>query len=138
MKHTAHAHWEGSLKEGKGTLTTQSGALKNINSGLKARFEEDEIGTDPEELLAATHAGCYTMAVCSLLTRRGLDPATLDTEATVTMENSGITAMNLFIKGLVKDISPEEFVAIAKEAERDCMISKILRIPINTEARLVA
>jgi lipoyl-dependent peroxiredoxin len=72
MTRTAKAHWIGNLKEGKGTLTTQSGVLDNTNYSFKTRFEEGEKGTNPEELLAAAHAGCFTMAVCAMLTEKGL------------------------------------------------------------------
>ncbi|MDP4189034.1 MAG: OsmC family peroxiredoxin, partial [Bacteroidota bacterium] len=72
MKRTAKAHWSGNLKEGKGTLTTQSGIINNANYSFKTRFEEGDQGTNPEELLAAAHAGCFTMAVASILTQKGL------------------------------------------------------------------
>lgn len=81
MKRTAKAHWSGNLKEGKGTLTTQSGILKSTKYSFKARFEEDEKVTNPEELLAAAHAGCFTMAVAANLTQKGLNPKSLDTDA---------------------------------------------------------
>ena len=71
MKRTAKAHWQGNLKEGKGTLSTQSGVLDKTNYSFKTRFEEGEKGTNPEELLAAAHAGCYTMSVVSILTKKG-------------------------------------------------------------------
>lgn len=137
MKYTARAHWEGSLKKGKGTLSTHSGVLKNANYSYHARFE-DEPGTNPEELLAATHAGCFTMAVCASLTKKGYDPESLDTEATVTMENLTITGIHLAIKGSVQNITEAEFVEVTKHEERNCIISKALNVPITTEARLVA
>ena len=136
MKLVAWAHWEGDLQAGKGILTTQSGELKKTKNGFFSFFEGEETGSGPEELLAATHAGCFTMAVCSLLTKRGLNPKVLDTEATVTLETYGITAMHLFIRGYVRGLDADYFTAITKDAERTCMISKILRIPISTEAKL--
>lgn len=138
MKYTAQAHWEGSLKKGKGTLSTQSGALKGANYSWKSRFEEGQDGTNPEELLAATHAGCFTMAVCSHLTKKGYDPAELDTEATVTMTDLTITGVHLSITGRVSGLSEDEFKDVTHFEGQHCIISKALKIPIDTEARLVA
>ncbi len=138
MKRTVKAHWSGNLKEGKGTLTTQSGVLDNTNYSYKTRFEEGVKGTNPEELLAAAHAGCFTMWVSSILTQKGLNPVSLETEATVTLEGTNITAIHLSIKGSVSGVNAEEFSVITKEAEKDCIISKALSIPISTEAHLSA
>src|ERR1700741_3948793 len=138
MKYTALAHWEGSLKKGKGTLSTQSGALKNAAYSWRSRFEEGQEGTNPEELLAATHAGCFTMAVCSHLTKKGYDPSELDTQATVTMTDLTITGIHLAITGKVKDLSEEEFVEVTRFEGKHCIISKALKVPVDTEARLVA
>lgn len=138
MKRTAKAHWEGNLKEGKGNLTTQSGILDKTNYSFKTRFAEGETGTNPEELLAAAHAGCFTMAVGAILTEKGLTPTALDTEATVSMEGLSITAVHLSITGSVTGISPEEFEAITKGAEQNCLISKVLNIAISSEAHLVS
>lgn len=136
MKRTAKAHWSGNLKEGKGNLTSQSGILDNTNYSFKTRFEEGEKGTNPEELLAAAHAGCFTMAVCAALTKKDLNPASLDTEVTVSMESLSITGVHLSITGKVPGINAEEFKAIAKEAEKNCIISKALSVPITSEANL--
>lgn len=138
MKRTAKAHWSGNLKEGKGTLTTQSGILEKTNYSFKTRFEEGEKGTNPEELLAAAHAGCFTMAVGAILTQKGLNPTALDTEASVSMEGLSITGVHLSITGSVTGISAEEFTAITKDAEKNCLISKVLSIPITSEAHFVA
>ncbi|MDD5572085.1 MAG: OsmC family peroxiredoxin, partial [Bacteroidales bacterium] len=129
MKRTAKAHWQGNLKEGKGDLTTQSGILKNINYSFKTRFEEGEAGTNPEELLAAAHAGCFTMAVSAVITQKGLNPESLDTEATLSMEGLSITGIHLSISGSVAGINAEEFKIITKDAEKNCIISKALSIP---------
>ena len=137
MKRTAKAHWAGNLKEGKGSLTTPSGILDNVNYSFKTRFEEGVTGTNPEELLAAAHAGCFTMAVCALLTQKGLHPTALDTEATVSIEGLSITAVHLTITGAVAGISAEEFTEITKAAEKNCLISKVLSIPVSSEAHLV-
>jgi lipoyl-dependent peroxiredoxin len=138
MKRTAKAHWSGNLKEGNGTLTTQSGILDKTNYSFKARFEEGEKGTNPEELLAAAHAGCFTMWVASILTQKGLNPASLETEATLTLEGLNITGINLSITGSVPGISAEEFIAITKDAEKNCIISKSLSVVITSEAHLMA
>jgi osmotically inducible protein OsmC len=137
MKRTANAHWEGNLKEGKGNLTTQSGILNKVNYSFKTRFAEGEIGTNPEELLAAAHAGCFTMAVGAALTEKGLNPTALDTQATVNMEGLTITSVHLTITGAVEGIKEEEFEAITKVAEQNCLISKVLNIPISSESLLI-
>ncbi|OQP39946.1 OsmC family peroxiredoxin [Niastella yeongjuensis] len=136
MKRTAKAHWAGSIKEGKGELTTQSEVLNHTNYSFKTRFTGEEKGTNPEELLAAAHAGCFTMAVSFALTGKGLNPTLLDTEAIVSMDAAGITAVHLSITGNVPGISAEEFEAITKQAEQNCLISKVLNLPISSEAHL--
>lgn len=138
MKRTAKAHWEGNLKEGKGNLTTQSGILTSTNYSFKTRFEEGEKGTNPEELLAAAHAGCFTMAVGAILTQKGLNPTALDTEATVSMEGLDITGIHLAITGKVPGISAEEFTAVTKDAEKNCIISKVIKAPITSEAKFLS
>jgi len=136
MKRTAKAHWEGNLKEGKGHLTTQSTILNKTNYSFKTRFE-GEPGTNPEELLAAAHAGCFTMAVSAALTQKGLTPNNLETEATLSMEGLTVTGIHLSIKGSVNGINSEEFIAITKDAEKNCIISKALSVPITSEAQLL-
>lgn len=138
MKRTAKAHWVGSIKEGKGDLTTQSEILNKANYSFKTRFTGEEKGTNPEELLAAAHAGCFTMAVSLGLTEKGLNPTSLDTEATVLMEGTSITSVHLSITGDVSGISATEFEAITKAAEQNCLISKVLSIPISSEANLLS
>ncbi len=138
MKRTASAHWEGTLKDGKGNLSTQSGVLNQQNYSFKTRFEEGEAGTNPEELLAAAHAGCFTMAVGAQLTRSNYTPTSLDTQATLTMENGAITGIHLNITGVVPDINVADFEAIVKDAEQNCIVSKALSILITSEAHLQA
>jgi osmotically inducible protein OsmC len=120
MKRTATAHWEGDLKSGKGNLSTQSTVLTQSQYSFKTRFE-DGVGTNPEELLAAAHAGCFTMAVSMILGQAGYTATSLDTTAAVTLE--GLTL--------------EQFQEITKGAEQNCLISKALSIPITSEASLV-
>jgi osmotically inducible protein OsmC len=138
MKRTAKAHWQGNLKEGKGTLTTPSSILNNTNYSFKTRFEEGEAGTNPEELLAAAHAGCFTMAVGAMLTAKGLTSKSLDTEAIVSMEGLAVTGVHLVISGSVDGITANEFIAITKDAEKNCIISKVLSVPITSEATFIA
>lgn len=138
MKRTAKAHWSGNLKEGKGELTTQSKILDKTNYSFKTRFEGDTTGTNPEELLAAAHAGCFTMAVSLAITEKGLNPESLDTEAVVTMEGFSITSVHLSITGSVSGINADEFETITKGAEQNCLISKVLNIPISSEAHLIS
>ncbi|RAV27774.1 OsmC family peroxiredoxin [Sinomicrobium soli] len=137
MKRTAKAHWDGNVKEGKGNLTTQSEILNKTNYSFKTRFTEEEKGTNPEELLAAAHAGCFTMAVGFALSEKGFNPDALDTEASVIMENFKIISVHLSITGSIQDISAEEFEAITKGAEQNCLISQALSIPVSSEAHLV-
>jgi len=137
MKRTAKAHWTGTIKEGKGNLTTASEVLNHSNYSFKTRFTGEEKGTNPEELLAAAHAGCFTMAVSLALTQKGLNPEALDTEAEVSMDNTGITGVHLNITGDVSGITAAEFEAITKEAEKNCLISKVLNIAISSESHLI-
>ena len=137
MKRTAKAHWSGNLKEGNGTLTTESGILNEINYSFKTRFEEGENGTNPEELLAAAHAGCFTMQVSAILTKKGFNPTSLDSEATVTMEDLTITGIHLSITGSASGANAREFEAAVKDAEKKCVISKALGVPISSEAHFV-
>ena len=136
MKRTATAHWHGNLKEGKGTLSTQSGILDKTNYSFKTRFDEGEKGTNPEELLAAAHAGCFTMSVASMLDKKGISPDKLDTNAILTLEGLAITAIHLSITGSGKDMDADAFAVVVKEAEQNCIVSKALKVPITSEAHL--
>lgn len=137
MKRTAQAHWSGTIEEGKGELTTQSEVLNKVNFNFKIRTG-DEKGTNPEELLAAAHAGCFTMAVSFALSEKGLSPTSLNTEAALSMESFTITGMHLSITGSVSGISADEFETIVKDAEQNCLISKVLNIPISSEAHFAS
>ncbi len=137
MKRIAKAHWKGNLAEGNGSLTTQSGVLKNTNYSFTTRFEDGENGTNPEELLAAAHAGCFTMSVVAQLTKRGLNPVSMDTVATLTMEKLTITGIHLSITGSVKGITADELTLITKDAEKNCIISKALSVVITSEAHFI-
>jgi peroxiredoxin, OsmC subfamily len=137
MKRTAKAHWSGNVKEGRGELTTQSGILNKTNYSFKTRFVGEEQGTNPEELLAAAHAGCFTMAVSFALTEKGLNPISLETDAILTMEGLDITEIHLSIFGAVPGLTEIDFEEITKGAEQNCLISKALKIRITSEAHLV-
>lgn len=138
MKRTARAYWSGTIKEGNGELTTQSETLNKTKFSFKTRISEDVKGTNPEELLAAAHAACFTMAVSFALTEKGLNPTSLNTEAVLSMEGFDITAIHLSITGSVSGISADEFEAITKNAEKNCLISKVLNIPISSETHFIS
>jgi osmotically inducible protein OsmC len=135
IKRKATAHWTGDLKTGQGTLTTDSTVLQNAQYSFKTRFQ-DGIGTNPEELLAAAHAGCFTMAVSMMLGQAGFVATALDTTAAVHMDGPAITGVHLSITGVIPTISAEAFTEITKKAEQQCLISKVLSIPITSDATL--
>ena len=136
MKRTASAHWEGTLREGNGNLTTQSTVLAKTQYSFKTRFEEG-VGTNPEELVAAAHAGCFTMAIVAQLSQKGFTPTALDTNAIVSMEGLAITGIHLETKASVPNLSAADFAAIAADAKTNCIISKILSVPITLDAQLL-
>ncbi|MDQ0595259.1 osmotically inducible protein OsmC [Chryseobacterium ginsenosidimutans] len=138
MKRTAKAHWSGTIKEGNGELTTPSETLNKTQFSFKTRTSEGIKGANPEELLAAAHSACFTMAVSFALTEKGLNPTSLNTEATLSMEGFAITGMHLAISGTVPGIGADEFEAITKDAEKNCLISKVLNIPISSASYLVS
>jgi len=136
MIRTATAHWQGNLKEGKGTLSTQSRILDKTNYSFKTRFEDGKNGTNPEELLAAAHAGCFTMSVASILDKKGLTSVNLDTNAILTLEGLAITAIHLSITGSVEGMDADAFAVVVKEAEQNCIVSKALKVAITSESHL--
>jgi lipoyl-dependent peroxiredoxin len=133
MKRSAKAHWYGDLKQGRGSLTTQNGVLNKVGYSFTTRFREEGKGTNPEDLLAAAYAGCFTMAVCSILTQKGLNAVALDTESTVFLKGSTITNIHLSVTAYIEELSPEVFAVIVKDAEKYCIISKALNIPVTSE-----
>lgn len=133
MKRTAKAHWNGTLKEGAGTITTQSTTLNNTQYSFKTRFA-DGVGTNPEELIAAAHAGCFTMAVGAALSQEGFTPGDLETEAILDLDMAtlSITGIALELKASVIDgVSEEKFKEVAEGAKANCIISKALSVPIT-------
>ena len=133
MKRTAKAHWNGSLKEGKGEISSQSTVLSQTPYSFKTRFESG-IGTNPEELIAAAHAGCFTMSVGATLERAGFLAGDLNTEATLEVDlvNLMITGIHLDLKASAIDgVSAEVFQQIAEGAKVNCLVSKALSVPIT-------
>lgn len=137
MKFTrrAHANWKGTGMEGKGLISTQSTTLDNAQLSFKTRFEEG-VGTNPEELIAAAHAGCFTMQLSFLLTEGGYEPKDLDTDAKLSFEDGTITRIHLELKGEVPGISEEEFQATVQKAKEICPVSKLLKAEITLNATL--
>lgn len=135
MKRTANAHWNGTLQEGKGEISSQSTTLNNTQYSFKTRFAEG-VGTNPEELLAAAHAGCFTMAVSAALSQAGFKPGDLATDAILDLDmpTLSITGIHLSLKGATIDgVSEEKFKEIAEGAKANCIISKALSVPITLE-----
>ena len=136
MKRTATAHWEGDLKTGNGNISSQSTVLNKTQYSFNTRFA-DGVGTNPEELLAAAHAGCFTMAVSATLAQTGIIATSLDTSATLTLEGLDVTGIHLSIKGKVSGISAQQFEEVTKSAEKNCIISKALKVAITSDAELL-
>lgn len=137
MKFTrkANAHWNGSGKSGVGHLTSESTVLNKTQYSFKTRFENG-VGTNPEELIAAAHAGCFTMQLSFLLDAAGYEAKQLDTEAQVIFEDGAITTINLLLKGKIENIDEQTFLDIAGNAKKICPISKLLNAQITLTAVL--
>lgn len=137
MKFTrkATAEWQGSGPEGKGFLTTQSNVFNKTPYSFKTRFQ-DEQGTNPEELIAAAHAGCYTMQLSFLLGEAGVIPTNLETKAELTFEDGNITTIHLILKADIQGINNAQFQEIAAKAKDICPISKLLKATITLAAEL--
>lgn len=141
MKRTATAVWNGSLKEGNGTLTAPGGALRSTPYSFSSRFESGA-GTNPEELIAAAHAGCFAMALSAALGEAGFKPERLEASAEVALENVpsagwSVTASNLTLKAKVPGIDSDKFTEIANKAKANCPISRLLNAQISLNASLV-
>jgi len=139
MKRTASAVWQGDLKQGKGTVSTQSGVLKDTQYSFTTRFENGT-GTNPEELIAAAHAGCYSMALSAFLGQGGFTPKTISTQASLTFDqvqgNWTITAIHLEVRASVPGIDKAKFDAIAADAKAKCPVSRVLKAEITLSATL--
>ncbi|HDS0919555.1 TPA: OsmC family protein [Pseudomonas putida] len=140
MKKTASAIWQGGLKDGKGLLSTESGALKQNPYGFNTRFEGTP-GTNPEELIGAAHAGCFSMALSMMLGEAGLTADRIDTAAEVTLDKLpdgfAITAVHLVLRAKVPGAGEAQFLEIANKAKEGCPVSKVLNAKISLDAALV-
>jgi lipoyl-dependent peroxiredoxin len=139
MKRTASAAWSGNLKDGRGTISTQSGVLSNTQYGFKSRFEEGP-GTNPEELIAAAHAGCFTMALSAQLAEAGLTAESLRTSASVTLDKVGdgfaITTIHLDLQAKIPGADQTAFETAVNNAKIGCPVSKVLNAEITLSAKL--
>ncbi|MDD0844892.1 OsmC family protein [Pseudomonas sp. Gutcm_11s] len=139
MKKTASAHWQGGIKDGKGSISTQSGALKDNPYGFNTRFE-GQPGTNPEELIGAAHAGCFSMALAKQLGDAGMTATALDTRSEVTLDKEGdgfrISAVHLTLTAHVPGASREAFEQAVEAAKSGCPVSKVLNAEITLQATL--
>lgn len=136
MKRTATANWKGTGKEGKGLVSTASTVLNNTQYSFNSRFAEG-VGTNPEELVAAAHSGCFAMKLSFVLNEAGFTAEDLTVTCTITFVDGAITNSHLALKGRVPGISKEKFEACAADAKANCPISKLLNTNITLEAQLV-
>ena len=140
MIRKATAVWRGTGRDGNGDLSTDSGVLASAPYSFKTRFENEK-GTNPEELIAAAHAGCFTMALAFGMQMAGLTPSELSTEAAVTLEPEGkgfrISRSALTLRAKVPNLAESKFAELAKDAEKNCPVSKVLKAEITLEAKLL-
>jgi osmotically inducible protein OsmC len=139
MKRKASAIWRGGIRDGKGSISTDSGVLANTQYSFAARFENG-VGTNPEELVAAAHAGCFSMALSGELGAAGLTAESISTQATVTIEKTdkgfAITTVHLDVKAKIPGATPEAFNSSALAAKEGCPVSKVLNARITMDAKL--
>jgi osmotically inducible protein OsmC len=136
MKRNATAVWNGSLKEGNGKLTTQSTTLRDTQYSFKSRFEQG-VGTNPEELLAAAHAGCFTMQLSAYLSEEGFEIETIESKCDIDLVDGAVVTSHLTITAKIKDITDSVFQQHVTKAEKNCPISRVLNATISTSATLV-
>ena len=140
MVRTANAHWSGGLKDGKGTISTQSATLNNTQYSFSTRFENG-VGTNPEELIAAAHAGCFSMALSGQLGNAGMTAESIDTKASLTMEKTDagftITAIHLDVTVKIPGADQGAFNTAAENAKKGCPVSRVLKADITMDAKLV-
>ena len=139
IKRTGSATWSGGLKDGRGAISTESGALKEQPYGFAMRFEGVK-GTNPEELIGAAHAGCFTMALSLILEKAGFKATRMDTTAAVTLEQQGegfsITSVALTLKAQIPNIDAAKFEELANTAKANCPVSKLFKAEITLDAKL--
>ncbi|HEY6064403.1 MAG TPA: OsmC family peroxiredoxin [Chitinophagaceae bacterium] len=136
MKHSATAQWKGTGKEGAGKVSTQSGVIKNKRYDFRSRFEDGTF-TNPEELIAAAHAGCFSMKLSFVLGAAGLAPGRIETKCTVTLEGGVITGSHLEVRAKVPKCKAAAFAEYAADAKANCPVSKALNTEITMNAQLV-
>jgi len=141
MQRKANARWQGTVKEGSGTLSVQSGTLKETPFSFATRFGDDK-GTNPEELIAAAHAGCFTMALSFLLNNSGFTADAIDTEAALTLDRVNdawtVTAIHLTTRARIPKIDAAKFGELASNAKANCPISRLLNATITLDAALTS
>jgi len=141
MQRTASAHWSGGLKDGKGTVSTQSGVLNQTQYSFSTRFESGA-GTNPEELIAAAHAGCFSMALSAQLGNAGMTAESIDTKATLTLDKSDagftITSVHLDVQVKIPGAEQGKFDEAAQNAKKGCPVSRVLNANITMDAKLVS
>lgn len=135
MKRHATAVWHGTGKEGSGDLTTQSNVLNKAKYSYRSRFEEDP-GTNPEELIAAAHAGCFTLKLAFILNAAGFTPDEIETRCDITLGKDAITNSHLIVNAKVTGIDKQKFDECAEDARKNCLVSKSLNTEITMEANL--
>ncbi len=135
MKRFATANWKGPGKEGIGTVSTETGIVSQANLTFRSRFE-DGAGTNPEELVAAAHAGCFSMKLSFVLNASGFTAENIDTKCSITLMDGAITESHLEVKATVPGLDDEKFQVIAKEAKANCPVSKLLNANITMDAVL--
>ena len=136
MKRTSTAVWNGTGKEGSGSLTSESKVLDSVSYSWRTRFQDVE-GTSPEELIAAAHAACYSMKLSFVLGAAGFTPDSIEAVATVSVEDGVIKTSHLVVKGKIPGITAEKFQECAEEAKTNCPVSKALNLAISLEAALL-
>ncbi|WP_309614551.1 OsmC family protein [Flavobacterium sp.] len=136
MKRNATAVWKGSLKEGKGALTTQSTTLNNTQYSFGSRFEEG-VGTNPEELIAAAHSGCFSMQLSAFIGEAGFTLDSIETKCVIDFQNGSIVSSTLTVEAKIPGISNDTFQELVTKAEKNCPISKLLNTEISSTATLV-
>jgi len=139
MKRKVAAIWKGDGADGSGVLTAQSGAFTNMPYSFKTRFENDngELGTNPEELIAAAHAGCFNMKLSFVLNESDFHPEELSTQSILTFEEGKILSIDLNLEAKVPNISLDKFIELAEDAKENCPISGALNCKINLRASLI-
>lgn len=141
MQSKGSAVWKGGFKDGRGSISTASGALKDSGYSVNSRFEGGS-GTNPEELIAAAHAACFSMALSLLLGNEGLKPESIETSATVSLDKAGdgfeISSSHLQVVARIPDADDATFQRIAEQAEQGCPVSKVLKARVSMDARLAA